>query len=255
MARQYVFLVHGMGEMDPNKWHEPFTTAIISALKQYEPFVDKPPADIKAEDLKLIPITYDDVFSAYRDRWEDLSVDVADAVAAISPGIGKVFDELSESVNEVDGWKKFFWTHVLDPLLWYFFEDARMAVVARVNEQFITGLNDMINDENAGSAHVLAHSLGTSVTHDSLVALRHWSSAEGQFEPDKHVWHTVGMIANVGRLLEATFTLRQGVAASAFRVYKSALKPGVAGRLNALWIMYWPTRLTGKNMPTTSPTG
>ena len=35
MARQYVFLVHGMGKMDPSEWHRPFTTAILDALKQY----------------------------------------------------------------------------------------------------------------------------------------------------------------------------------------------------------------------------
>lgn len=228
MARQYVFLVHGMGEMDPNTWHEPFTTAIISALKQYEPYTAKPQEKIEEEDLHLIPITYDDVFSSYHSRWENLTGGVGDAVAAISPRVGEVFQALSKDVNDVGGWQKFFWTHVLDPLLWYLFEDAREAVVARVNKQIISGLKEMKDDGDAGSAHVLAHSLGTSVTHDSLVALRHWRRDEGVFKPGKHIWHTVGMLANVGRLLETTFTVYQDVDVKAFRVYESALKPAGA---------------------------
>ena len=194
-----------------------------------------PEDEIRAKHLKFIPITYDHILSAFHDRWEDLCGEdaVATGVAAIDPRMGEVFEELSKSVDEIDGWRKFFWTHLLDAFLWYLFEDARMAVVSHVCKELIRGLNDLLNEdaEDRGYAHVLAHSLGTTVTHDSLVALRHWNRDEGLFKPDKHIWETVGMIANVGRLLETNFTLKQGVDVSEFKVYESALKPGVDGTI------------------------
>jgi hypothetical protein len=260
MARHYVFLVHGMGKMDPAEWHKPFTTAIISALKQYEPFVDKPEKDIRAENLRFIPVTYDHILSSFHDRWEEMCDDEglkASAFSSLPTLVGDVFGELSLDMDSMPGWKQFFWTHLLDPMLWYLVEDARMAVVAHVNKQLIKGLVDYYGEEHPGGVHILAHSQGTSVTHDALVALRHWPRDEGLFEPDKHVWDTVGMVANVGRLLETNFTLKQGVEASEFKVYRSALRPASEGTICKDYVnvhhvvdpFTWPRRFNPGDWP------
>lgn len=257
MAREYVFLVHGMGDMEEGKWHDSFVEAIISALQQYHPYANKTPEEIHEDDLRLIPITYDGVFVGFHDRWENLSEEVAVASANISPRIGEAFEALSRDLGDMPGWQQFFWTHLLDALLWYVFDAARKAVIMRVNEQIIGWLKEMMDDPKAGSAHVLAHSLGTSVVHDSLVALRYWKRDEGAFKPGKHKWHTVGMVANVGRLLEATFTPYQDVDVGAFRVYDSALKPGVQGSICENYVnvhhkvdpFTWPRRFRPDHWP------
>jgi len=257
MARQHVFLVHGMGEQEKGSWHKPFVDALIGAVRYYHPFSEMSPQEVEQHYLKFIPVSYDDIFNEYRERWTGMTGGVAATLASTNPELGDAFLAFSESANG-EGAARFFWTHLLDPLLWYLFPQAREAVVSRVTTQLIDGIAEMNAEGSVDSAHLLAHSLGTSVAHDSLVALCHWKGDKTVFDPDKHVWQTVGMIANVGRLLEATFTVDQSVDVSAFKVYSSALKPGGQGSVcrnylnahHAIDPFTWPRRFKPADWPT-----
>ncbi len=101
-------------------------------------------------------------------------------------------------------------------------------MIARVNKQLVDGLVAM-NAENAGenTAHIVAHSLGTSVISDALIALH----AEGRLpagvlDARRFQWRSVTMLANTSRLLEPRFDVSDALDPADFKVYGSALKPG-----------------------------
>lgn len=231
MPRQHVFLVHGMGEHRKGEWHKPFVKVIVDTLTRYGAYKGMSQADIEADHLHFLPVTYDDVLSDYRERWQHLGGEMAERVSEESQEMGDALRALSDSAATRSGLEGFFWTHLLDPLLWHALPVARMRVVAEVTDQIGKGLMAMNGAERTSAAHIVAHSLGTSVTHDSLVALRWWSGHGGLFDPERHVWQTVAMVANVSRLFEATFKLDNEHDLEEFRVYESVLNPRVDGSI------------------------
>src|SRR5204862_351172 len=77
---------------------------------------------------------------------------------------------------------EYFWTHLLDVLLWCGLAQAREAVIAAVAEQLVDGLVTAI--DSGARAHIVAHSLGTSVVHDTLLCLTDPKYASGQLDPE-----------------------------------------------------------------------
>jgi hypothetical protein len=223
-VRQYVFLVHGMGKQEKG-WSDSFVDAIVKALPLYTPYRGVTRDDITERIFKLIPITYDHVFEGYRRRWEELGGEVADRIGDANPRIGQVFTALKNSGEE-----SFFWTHLHDVLLWYGLSEARKAVVQDVAGQVADQLEEMNDSDPESSAHVLAHSLGTSVSHDALLALHHFPEYQS-LGASRVVWQTVGMIANVGRLAQSNFPLDGTLDTDALRVHESLFRPGVEGSI------------------------
>lgn len=262
MQKQYVFLVHGMGGHEVDKWHKPFVDAIVKALRLYEPFSTITKKKIEEEHFRFVPISYDSVFEHYRKKWGALTGDVAKQIEKESAAVGDVFRKLSESAGTTTGLQGFFWSHVLDPLLWYTLKEARCRAVQVVIKQLTAGLMDMYAKERTNVAHVVAHSLGTSVIHDSLIAMRFWSGAGGLFEPRSHRWRTLAMVANVSRLLEARFKVDEHLHREDFKTYRSVLRPGgpesvVDNFVNFhhdLDVFTWPRRFHPADWPTNAYT-
>ncbi len=227
MVRQTVFLVHGMGS-HPSGWDKSFRKSFLGALRQWAPFDGVSAREIERDHVHFVPIEYDSVFEGYRERWRDGSRSVLNRARSESSEVGVVLDFLAQNAEEDAGFEDFFWSHLLDPLLWFSSKQARQACVAHVLAQVGAGLRDMYARERTNTAHVVAHSQGTSVIHDALIALRHWDGHEGLFDPAGHRWKTVAMVANVSRLLEARFKLDHNAPREAYKAYRSVLDPGRA---------------------------
>ena len=118
---------------------------------------------------------------------------------------------------------------MLDALLWYGVGLAHAAVKAHVAPQLVRGVRAMAQ-ENGGDmsrAHVVAHSLGTSVVHDTLVALTLESDLhEGVLDPLQFKWQSITMVANTSRLLESAVDVSPGASSEDFEAYNSILQPG-----------------------------
>ncbi|MBI1380319.1 MAG: hypothetical protein GC161_04445 [Planctomycetaceae bacterium] len=234
--KQYVFLVHGMGEHQANEWQRPYIDAIVAAARNYEPFASRSKEEVESEFFEFVPISYNSVFDEYRTRWKTGSGTVAARITAESNTVGKIFEALAESAGSEEGVEGFFWSHLLDPLLWHTLKEARCAVAADVVEQLGKGVQRMYAEERTNTAHIVAHSLGTSVVHDALVALRFWNGHEGLFDPRSHKWVSVSMVANVSRFLEARIKVDPHLHLEDFKVYRSVLNPGDPG---AIVDRYW----------------
>jgi hypothetical protein len=219
-----------MGEHAAN-WHRPYVDAVVAAARHYEPFASRTKEEVEREFFEFVPISYDSVFEGYRNRWRTGAGTVAERITAESATVGKIFTTLAESAGSEDGIEGFFWSHLLDPLLWHTLKEARCAAVAQVVEQLAQGVKTMYAEERTNTAHVVAHSLGTSVVHDALVALRFWDGHEGVFDPKSHKWISVSMVANVSRFLEARVKVDPHLHREDFKVYRSVLNPGDAGSI------------------------
>jgi len=229
MEKSHVFLVHGMGSCPPG-WSANWQQSIGRLAKNFEPYKG---GRALTEDLKFVEIHYDHVFDGteakpgYRRRWNSLATALQDAnlPADVRPAIDLLRSDDPGHGAAVD----FFWTHLLDPLLWYGLLEARKAVLATVCDQLITGLEAAIA---AGArAHIVAHSLGTSVVHDALVCLTDSDFTQGRLDPFQggRRWDSLTNVANVARLLRATRSPSSRLGVADYDPLRSRVHPSDGG--------------------------
>jgi hypothetical protein len=256
MARQYVFLVHGIGLHPASTWADSFKAAIHAALQNYAPFKGMSASNIESKFLVFIPVSYDDIFEGYRERTADLMQSLAGA-PGVSQQLAGTFAEIAASAKKDGGAEKFFWESALDAVLWQGLPAARDAVIARVNDQIGKGLKKLNKEGPLSRANIIAHSLGTSVTHDALVCLRYMQDDEGLFKPDSFKWESVSMVANVSRLLECIVPPSTTAPDGAFDPYRSCLKPGSSDSTCRKYLNFhhdgdpitWPRGFSPANWP------
>lgn len=227
MGIHAIILIHGMGvyvkEDDAKKrvksdaWFAAAEKSIVAAYEQYDTLKAKP----FSENFQFVRVNYD----AQLDK---ILVNTNEAAAKLkqllpSTFLAKAADFLTSSGKLEDN---FFWTHVLDCVLYTFVEDIRMAIKVGVAD----AIAKTLTDKKVTSWSVLAHSLGTVVANDTLSALNY----ELQVRGVGGAWpraNIVGMIANVSRALESEAygpcygdRMRPGPKAAAFTYLSAAHK-------------------------------
>jgi len=197
MSKHILFLVHGMG-VHPDKWSAGTIKLLKDAYDSY-PGLNIVPFDAR---FQFVEIGYDKIFEDIRKRWASESGAILKVMGA--NGLGDDFlKKLVEAGNE-PGKDNFLWTHVLDVLLYRFVPTVSMAVRVSVADQIMKQL-DTGGEIPAWS--VIAHSLGTSVAHDTLNDLYH-TAIPGRPGHSLSTGDTaaelVMMVANVSKVLETT---------------------------------------------------
>ncbi|MBU8922956.1 MAG: hypothetical protein KOO63_14155 [Bacteroidales bacterium] len=262
MSRKYVFLVHGIGRHQEGEWSKPWKAAILNALKKYSPFNSMTDGDLDQQ-LAFVPISYDSVFEGFRSKWGGLAEALGNNDIIANPGLRKAFEWVADNETEDNGLTAFFWDNVLDAILWYAFPQARGAAIAKVVEQLAAGARKMYDENNGvNTSHVLAHSLGTSVSHDALVSLRYAGHIHGgAFDSKHHKWRSVFMISNTSRLFRTYTRISDDVPIEEYAPYTSNMKSGT--RPSAICMRYanvyhrvdpvsWPRRFAPADWPFSS---
>lgn len=206
-----VFLVHGMG-VHEDSWSTEFVDAIAAAYDQYPGLKGLPLKEL----FRFVPITYDDIFREIVKNWEDAAELIASASKETGASVSKLTDWL-KGASQLDG--NFAWTHAADVLLYRGFVLVRERVCAHVAAQLVNAITQQIKDEGISRWSVIAHSLGTSVIHDTLARL--WDTKAAMpggiaFSTGNEQAQLVAMIANVSRVLET----------EPYDAYESCVKPG-----------------------------
>ncbi|MEM7231094.1 MAG: hypothetical protein AAF517_02900 [Planctomycetota bacterium] len=258
MSRKYLFMVHGIG-MHANDWDAKWRTAVLAALKRYAPYSGMSDEELDQE-IEFVPIGYDSIFEELRNEWGDAAGMLNDSGVVSNKPLTKAIEWVQDHGTEDSELSQFFWDNVLDVLLWYVFPICRARVIAHVAEQLATGAKAMYSEnEGTNTAHVLAHSMGTSVAHDSLVSLRYGEEIhEGAFDSTQHKWRSVFMISNTSRLLRTYTKISDDVDLDEYAPYTSNLKPG--SRASAICMRYanvyhradpitWPRRFAPSGWP------
>ena len=217
MARKHALvLVHGMGEQVEG-WHTPAWDTLTAAFPTYAEFNGRKLADR----VQPVPVLYSDFFTDLRQMWKD-------QVAQIKTVLGQQLDAVDtlqrQSVNnQIDsianaigaGADTFVWTHAMDVVLYRFFKLVRADINVKVGKQIAAATKNTFNGWS-----VIAHSLGTAVTHNTLHALytSRLLADEPPLDPLETRPKVVAMVANVSRVLQLP----------ALKVFSSKVMPGAS---------------------------
>lgn len=213
-----LLLVHGMGRHKPT-WADDTTKQLVgfSTTYQYRWFEQNGTLD---QHVSIVPVTYDAVFAKYMKKWGKTSEDLRTKAAEFGVSIPNVLGWLERADEEENN---FFWSHVVDVVLYRFFSIVTAEVRLRVREAIAVELQKAKDDGGIDEASVLAHSLGTAVTHDSLALLGSHpiptrDGPNEAFMAGNHKFANVFMCANVSRVLETDP-----------KVYRSVVHPTTGG--------------------------
>lgn len=204
--KHILFFIHGMGTHDA-AWHTRGAEMLRASFREYDQLRS---LDFDAQ-FELHPLVYDDRLQALRDRANaDFAAfkgavlgQLANSEPVAADSLERELDKLAELGGVAGG--GFAWTHALDVVLYRFASTVRAAVDVSVARQILHVLGSR--------AHigwsVLAHSLGTSVIHNTLNSLYNTGFTDddngspiGPLNPVSTRCATLAMIANVSRVLQ-----------------------------------------------------
>lgn len=173
---QLLFVIHGMGAGARSPGEPPCWSDVLESLRRSahhhghaDDFVLESPLPGQ---VLVVPLVYHDIFDSVRKDWE--SSDPGNE--GWLPLLRELLSGNPRVSSRLPGWARnaggFFWTHVLDVLLYRLVAEytvpARQRVAGQIAEAW-----QRADDENDASTpvHFLAHSLGTAVLHDSVSEL------------------------------------------------------------------------------------
>ena len=203
---QLLFVIHGMGAgarpaNDPNWW-----TGVVDDLrataKRYQRETGLVQSAPKSGQVLIVPLTYHPLFDDLRSTWSRQTPNDAGWLPLLQQLA--VHDPAARA--KLPGWAveagSFFWTHVLDVLLYRYVADFTIQIRELVATQIAEAWNraDLDNGTNT-PVHFVAHSLGTAVLHDSIATL----GADRGFGPTTHMITSIVTLANVSSVLENGF--------------------------------------------------
>ena len=213
-----VLLVHGMGQTTATDFRKSFVDSMKAALDLYElkSKWDESKEEFsinydgsKWEKTKVVSFGYNDFFESRRQRIGDDSKKVLERLEGIGL-VDKPERKLAEGLAKLSasfGKDKFFQTHFGDVLMY-----AYTTVGAQVRVSLGEMISGMIASGTAPSEiHVVGHSLGTSVVHDTvaLLSAKHSARTDSQLNIVTHRLGSVHMIANVSEILDVYVSVDQ----------------------------------------------
>lgn len=192
-----VFLVHGMGVHIP-KWSQDVQVKLNECAAQYAAFKNGP----KLGDLvEFAEINYDSIFEHHVDA---MGADTA-ALTAFAKQAGVTLTKVPAWLKKASPMEKgFFWTHVVDVLLYRYFALVRDNVRLQVMLQIAGKVAGSAQGGQVVNASVIAHSLGTSVVADSLALLgsKPFNGSDAFLAGKDLKFKSVFTIANVSKQLQ-----------------------------------------------------
>lgn len=201
MSAKHLLIVHGMGQHEEGSLAESTTQAIEQAFQLYDSLRLKRVADL----IDVRPVCYNDIFETYRRDVANRSGRLGEAFSNIEgslPLTAAAAQEIVEIEGSVGG-DSFFDTHWLDVLFYRF---TLLSELARL--RVAEAIGSSIAAVGAANVHVIGHSLGSAVLHDTLAKaygpdqLTSKNGASLNLSTTKHRLGGVHMIANVSRALQ-----------------------------------------------------
>lgn len=211
-----IFLVHGMGQFAQD-WEE----GVVTELRAFCDTYSKPGQGDFDKRFKIVPINYSELFLDILREWARQKKNLSDL--SVQVGADLVTKLMSWIADDGTIEKSFFWSHVFDVITYRILPTVRDAVQVRVALQLYEGTKDLDEDDTWS---IIAHSLGTAVTHDTLQTwyTQPLDGIDVGFDVpstpklgDHRAPFLVQMLANVSRILQ-----------NQYDVFTSDVRPGRA---------------------------
>ncbi|MEZ8282122.1 hypothetical protein AB6C51_17975 [Vibrio splendidus] len=198
MNKPMVLVIHGMGTHKPGETKVEISSALNEAAKNFgiQDF------DINNE-VEFFQFNYSDFLDDIRLKDAEKASSIVKHISLLKGhGLGeRAAAELSQHFAQYDS-DKMFYTHWLDVIyygLTYWGEKIRVDLAKKIN--------DLMRERELQNRtlHIVAHSLGSAVLHDTLVKVFRKDtdliSNVPQLDVDRFQIDTIWMVANVSRLL------------------------------------------------------
>lgn len=217
MSKPLFLALHGMGEHTAESLTKEIVEPLDAAAAHFTCIGGK-----FSDKVEIVPIAYNDEWNDIRTRLSKNAGSVSDRLSGIE-GIGGIVGIITELESEFGDDSRLY-THWLDVILYLTFYGRKVQVkVARAI------LDNLIKvKQHILPIHIMGHSLGTAVLHDTLHKLLQNDFTEEeqvavgldehQVDPAGNQFNSIYMVANVSRLLKA-----------GKHPYMSVVKPGQGG--------------------------
>ena len=186
----HVVLIHGMGEHGEAEFKKTFTAPLDKASEHFSSIQKI------SKNTKLHFISYNEIFKKIRKNADKAAID---SMAAQFTGAPALITSLNNFNNSADS-NSFFYTHIMDVLFYRsYFADA---IQSSVGVQLLEAMK--ASGEAGEDLHIVCHSLGTAVMHDTLHKLYTNSLNDEKGEPllcsGLNKIRSITMVANVCQL-------------------------------------------------------
>lgn len=221
-TKPVVVVVHGMGSHGPGVFRDEFQKAVNVSLNRYKGFKTK-----KIQNLVDIEeINFDGFFNDVRTEMAKNSLPIANRLSNIgsisSLSWGPELVLKLASIEATFGDDEFLYTHLLD-IVFY-----ATLLGGKVRVDVAKRLTDVIAAHKNQDIHIVAHSLGTAVMHDTLSLLYRPDFDIADNIPDLSVsanrLMSVWMVSNVSALVSSVTGL--------FDPFRSTVRPTPEGCTN-----------------------
>jgi hypothetical protein len=227
MGRPTIVLIHGMGEHTAPKSSTnergSFGKECIDSFN--DAFAMYPSLDTSniEEHSNFVEIHYNHIFDRIRQSMAENGQTISDLLkgAGAMTALGSI-PGLVQSVVSFEaslGGDSERYTHWLDVLLYklYFGEEVRVHVARK--------LGDVVAKNSSLDIHILAHSLGTAVIHDTLSKIYSFEYSGddeiADLSPTTHKLASLWQVSNVSRLANSVLKIADP--------YRSLVRPGAKG--------------------------
>ncbi|OUR78180.1 hypothetical protein A9Q75_14050 [Colwellia psychrerythraea] len=198
MNKPMVLVIHGMGTHKPGETKKIIAEGLNQAAKNFGL------ADFDIKDkVEFFQFNYSDFLDEIRLKDAEKAGDIIKHISLLQGrGLGeKTAGKLIELFADFDE-EQMFYTHWMDVIYYgmmFWGEKIRVDLAKNINDRMIErGLGNR-------DLHIIAHSLGTAVLHDTLAKLfrkdTDITSAVPQLDTDRFQIDSLWMVANVSRLL------------------------------------------------------
>ena len=196
MSKKSLIVVHGMGAHTEVSVKKELTKALETVFSRYESLERKNPMN----EIDISVFVYDQYFEGYRKAVEGRG-DIVKALKSVSGEFGGLLPEAALEVGKLDLsiiQDNKFSTHWLDVILY------RYSLLAEpIQLDLAVKIVAEVTQKGGSNVHVLGHSLGTSILHDTLARLYGPEPMDGKLSTVRDKLSCVHMVANVSRLLQS----------------------------------------------------
>jgi hypothetical protein len=196
-----ILLVHGMGVHGAD-WATEAITGIRKAANTYA-LGGTLSTDIAKGKVAIRTVEYDSQFTQILTRWGKDSRALADYITTNSLAVPANLIGWLRNADTTEN--NFVWTHLVDVILYRFFSEITTSIRIHVMQQVAAAWSEALATDSTARVTIVAHSLGTSVVHDSLALLstKPPAGCDGFLAGDRRL-AGIFMVANVSRELETT---------------------------------------------------
>ena len=201
MSKNQLLVLHGMGQHTAESFKKEVYDSLKSAFQLYPSLKNVDPE----ANTEIIGIGYNHIFDAQRSLMAERSKDIKSRLGEIEDMaddlIQNVFSEIQGIEQGIED-QSFFQTHLVDVLMYRFTtlgERVRIEVAEKIAQAVATVMGGSQN------VHILAHSLGTAVLHDTLAKLYtdDWRQQAKSLSVRSHKLGSLHLVANTSRVLES----------------------------------------------------